>query len=97
MVVIASNPSQPEMFESGRFEEAIVMAEQVNNIPDANATNDHHISFINIPDDDATNDQHISFSNIPDTDATNDQPISDTGDQSETDDYEGFLDLGYME
>lgn len=34
---------------------------------------------------------------IPDVDATNgDQPILHIGDQSETDEYEGFLDLGFM-
>lgn len=35
--------------------------------------------------------------NIPDADATiDDQPIPDVGDQSETNDYEGFLELGFM-
>ena len=36
------------------------------------------------------------FSNIPYVDTTTNQPIPDTGDQSETNAYEGFLDLGFM-
>ncbi|CAI9290108.1 unnamed protein product [Lactuca saligna] len=39
----------------------------------------------------------IVVANIPDVDAATNQPIPDTGDQSETDDYEGFLDLGFMQ
>lgn len=36
-------------------------------------------------------------SHIPNTDATNnDQPILDVGDQSKTNEYEGFLNLGFM-
>ncbi|CAI9281417.1 unnamed protein product [Lactuca saligna] len=36
-------------------------------------------------------------SHIPDADATNDdQPIPKTSDHSETNDYEGFLDMGFM-
>ena len=35
--------------------------------------------------------------NIPDADATtNDQPFPEVGDQSETDDYKGFFDLGLI-
>ena len=33
---------------------------------------------------------------IPDVDATTDQPTPDTDDQSETNEYKGFLDLGFM-
>ncbi|CAI9297955.1 unnamed protein product [Lactuca saligna] len=39
----------------------------------------------------------ISVANILDVDATTDQPIPYTGDQSKIDDYEGFLDLGFMQ
>ncbi|CAI9260052.1 unnamed protein product [Lactuca saligna] len=39
----------------------------------------------------------IVVADIPDANATIDQPISDTGDQFETNDYEGFLDLGFMQ
>ena len=34
---------------------------------------------------------------VPDVDAATNQPIPNAGDQSETDDYEGFLDLGFMQ
>lgn len=39
----------------------------------------------------------VQESKISDVDATkDDQPIPDTGDQSETDAYEGFLDVRFM-
>ena len=37
--------------------------------------------------------KHINVSYV---DATNDQPIPDIGDQSETDGFKGFLNLGFM-
>ncbi|CAI9267623.1 unnamed protein product [Lactuca saligna] len=40
--------------------------------------------------------KQIIVADIPDADATTDQPIPDIGDQSITDDYEGFLLLGFM-
>ncbi|CAI9302750.1 unnamed protein product [Lactuca saligna] len=38
----------------------------------------------------------IVVAEIPNIDAATDQPILDTGDQSETNNYEGFLDLGFI-
>ncbi|CAI9279612.1 unnamed protein product [Lactuca saligna] len=47
-----------------------------------------------VDDDDDDDDDMVVDDTLPNSPEADDHPIPDTGDQSETDDYEGFLDLG---